>query len=208
VRGSGALPTGTARAPIEPASSAGGNRLSTAPQADGSDGTASAQAAIDPTSESRSITDDVAAPLEAARAQELLPLLEASEEPIPSASGEAREVTGGPVPAAPSSGTAVDREQPMAPATTVAVKPAVSSGDQSISAATTPVPPAGRFAVHIALVRNAADAAGEWQRLARRYSSLADLPAQTPRPVEVSGKGTFYRVLGGEFATRPCRQTG
>jgi cytoskeleton protein RodZ len=202
VGGSGAPPAGAARTPIKPAPSAGSDRLSTAPQANDSYGTVSAQAAVDPASQGRSITDDVAAPLEAARARELLPLLEASEEPIPSASGEAREVTGGPVPAAPSSGTAVDREQPMAPATTVAVKPAVSSGDQSISAATTPVPPAGRFAVHVALVRNAADAAGEWQRLARRYSSLADLPVQTPRPVEVSGKGTFYRVLGGEFTTR------
>jgi SPOR domain len=206
VGGSGALPTGTAHTPIEPALSAGGNRLSTVPQADGSYGTASAQAAIDPPSEGRSVTEDVAASSEAARAREPLPLLEASEEPIPSASvgnhGEALEVTGGPVPAAATSGTAIDREQPMAPVTTVAIKPVVSSGDQSSAAATTLVPPAGRFAVHVALVRNAADASGEWQRLARRYSSLASLTAQTPRPVEVSDKGTFYRVLGGEFATR------
>ena len=132
-------------------------------------------------------------------------MLEASEEPIPSASGEAREVTGGPVPAAPLSGTAVDREQPMAPATTVAVKPAVSSGDQNISAATTPVPPAGRFAVHVALVRNAADAAGEWQRLARRYSSLADLPAQTPRLVELAARAPSTESLGVSSPPGPRR---
>jgi hypothetical protein len=90
----------------------------------------------------------------------------------------------------------------MAPATTAAVELTVLSAGQSSSAATTPVPPAGRFTVHVALVRNAADASGEWQRLARRYSSLASLAPQPARPVEVSGKGTFYRVLGGEFATR------
>ncbi len=204
--GSDVLPTGTARAPIKPALSGGSDRLSTTTQVDGSYGAASVQAAVDPASEGRSITDDVAVPPEGAGAREAIPLLEASEEPAPSASvgsyGEAREVTRDLAAAAPSGGAATDHERTMAPATTAAVELTVLSAGQSSSAATTPVPPAGRFTVHVALVRNAADASGEWQRLARLYSSLASLAPQPARPVEVSGKGTFYRVLGGEFATR------
>ena len=203
---SDALPTGTARAPIKPAPSAGSDRLSTVLQTDGSYGTTSAQAAVGPASAGRSAFDDVAVQPEAARAGEPISLLEASEEPIPSASirsrGERREVAGDPAPAAPSDGIAADHKRTMAPVTTAAIEPAVSSGNQSSSAATALVPPAERFTVHVALVRNAADAPGEWQRLVRRYSSLASLTPQSPRPVEVSGKGTFYRVLGGEFATR------
>jgi cell division septation protein DedD len=63
-------------------------------------------------------------------------------------------------------------------------------------------PPAARFAVHVASVRDPADAPGEWRRLARRSQPLAGLEPQAPSTAEVPGKGTFHRVLGGAFATR------
>jgi hypothetical protein len=61
--------------------------------------------------------------------------------------------------------------------------------------------PAARFTILVASVRDPAAVAGEWRRLARLHASLAGLELQPPRAIEVPGKGTFYRVLGGAFAT-------
>jgi tetratricopeptide (TPR) repeat protein len=58
------------------------------------------------------------------------------------------------------------------------------------------------FAVQVASVRDPAAAPAEWRRLAGRHRSLADLGPRRPRPVDVPGRGRFYRVLGGAFATR------
>ena len=62
--------------------------------------------------------------------------------------------------------------------------------------------PRAQFAIHVASVRALAEVDGEWRRLARRYPSLAGLEPGTPEPVDIPGKGTFYRVIGGAFATR------
>jgi cell division septation protein DedD len=63
----------------------------------------------------------------------------------------------------------------------------------------------GTFVIHVASVSEAARAAGaasEWRRLANIHPSLAGLQSLPPRRVEVPGKGSFYRVLGGPFRTR------
>ncbi len=63
----------------------------------------------------------------------------------------------------------------------------------------------GTFAIHVASVSGAARAAGvasEWRRLANIHPSLAGLQPLPPKAVEVPGKGSFYRVLGGPFRTR------
>ena len=60
----------------------------------------------------------------------------------------------------------------------------------------------GRFAIHVASVRDPAGVAAEWQRLVRLHPSLAGLELQPARVAEIPGKGRFYRVLGGGFATR------
>jgi SPOR domain len=63
----------------------------------------------------------------------------------------------------------------------------------------------GTFAIHVASVSGAAHAAGtasEWRRLTNIHPSLAGLQPLPPRTVEVPGKGSFYRVLGGPFRTR------
>jgi Tfp pilus assembly protein PilF len=74
------------------------------------------------------------------------------------------------------------------------------------SAATAPSPPsvgrgAGRFAIHVASVRDPAAVSKEWQRMAERFPALAGLGLRSPTPVAIPGKGTFYRVAGGAFAT-------
>jgi cytoskeleton protein RodZ len=61
---------------------------------------------------------------------------------------------------------------------------------------------AGRFAVHLASVRDPAVVAGEWRRLAEHHPSLARFEPRPPLLVAIPGKGTFYRVAGGAFATK------
>lgn len=69
-----------------------------------------------------------------------------------------------------------------------------------------PPPPAptggGRFALQLAAVPDAAQVGSEWKRLVARYPSLKGLELQAPQAVEVPGKGTFYRVIAGSFASR------
>jgi hypothetical protein len=52
-------------------------------------------------------------------------------------------------------------------------------------------------------LRNPAGAAEEWRRLRRLHPTLLQgVELRPPRPVEVPGQGTYYRVAGGAFATR------
>jgi hypothetical protein len=69
-------------------------------------------------------------------------------------------------------------------------------------ARTEAAPSAGRYAIYFFSVRPAARISREWRRLVERHPDLAGLELQTARPVEVPGKGTFYAVEAGAFATR------
>jgi cytoskeleton protein RodZ len=98
-----------------------------------------------------------------------------------------------------------------APATTVPpapsaeVRPPEADRPAEPAPAPVPVPPppqAGRFALHLASVRDPGIVAGEWQRLVKLHPSLAGLEPRPPLTVDVPGRGTFYRVVGGAFATR------
>jgi hypothetical protein len=60
---------------------------------------------------------------------------------------------------------------------------------------------AGGFAVQVAAVRDAGEVGSEWRRLVRRFPDLAALELQPAVAVEVKGKGTFYRVIGGPVAS-------
>jgi hypothetical protein len=60
----------------------------------------------------------------------------------------------------------------------------------------------GDFAIQVALVRDPAEGLREWQRLVRHHPALGDLKPRPPRSVGVAGKGIFYGVVGGSFATR------
>jgi hypothetical protein len=98
---------------------------------------------------------------------------------------------------------AVDQQIVWEPAVERPAKPPQTIDPVSASAAKPDVLPwAERIAVHVASVRNPAEARGEWQRLAERYRALAGLEPQAPTEVEVPGKGIFYRVIGGAFTTR------
>jgi cytoskeleton protein RodZ len=95
------------------------------------------------------------------------------------------------------------------PASATAAEPAPSStapptatDNQQAASPPDPAPVAARFALQVAAVRDPASVPSEWRRLKRRYASLAGLELRAPRSVEIPGKGTFYRVYGGAFATR------
>lgn len=100
-------------------------------------------------------------------------------------------------------------EPPVAPVT-LAPKakptPAVTRGADlpalAPAAISRPEPAAGpSFSVQVAAIREAQGAQAELKRLARRYPVLKNLQARAPEKVEVPGKGTFYRVFAGNFAT-------
>jgi hypothetical protein len=60
----------------------------------------------------------------------------------------------------------------------------------------------GRFAIQVAAVLDPTEVPDEWRQLVGRYQVLAGLELQAPTTVTIPGKGTFYRVIGGVFATR------
>ena len=62
--------------------------------------------------------------------------------------------------------------------------------------------PSGVFALQLAAVPEASQVAAEWKRLAGRFSVLKEFDLQPAQAVEIAGKGTFYRVLAGPFASR------
>ena len=64
---------------------------------------------------------------------------------------------------------------------------------------------AGSFAVQLAAVPAASQVAEEWQRLTQ-FPQLGELQLQAPQVVEVTGKGTFYRVLAGPFPTKAAAE--
>ena len=65
---------------------------------------------------------------------------------------------------------------------------------------------AGSFAVQLAAAPAASQVAEEWQRLTVQFPQLGELQLQAPQVVEVTGKGTFYRVLAGPFPTKAAAE--
>ena len=70
--------------------------------------------------------------------------------------------------------------------------------------------PAGRwprgYTIHLASMSSMEAAHLAWGRLVKKYPSLAALQQLPPPTIVVPGKGTFYRVLGGEFPTRAAAE--
>ncbi|MCB1883161.1 MAG: tetratricopeptide repeat protein [Geminicoccaceae bacterium] len=79
---------------------------------------------------------------------------------------------------------------------------AVSSGAPSSAPSSAQDDGLGPYALHLASVRTAADTEGEWRRLAKLHGLRPDLVARPPERVEIAGKGVFYRVLRGAYATK------
>lgn len=86
---------------------------------------------------------------------------------------------------------------------------AAADAEPSPEAAAAPPPaipgaggPGGGFAVHVASVRDPASVPSEWRRLAGLHPALAELRPGPQQAVEIPGKGRFFRVLAGTFATR------
>ncbi len=58
------------------------------------------------------------------------------------------------------------------------------------------------YAIHLASVRGQGAVGAEWQRLAKLYGLPANMDVRPAQRIDVGGKGTFYRVLGGQFASK------
>jgi hypothetical protein len=89
----------------------------------------------------------------------------------------------------------------VAPAAAPEVPPAANPGRTPVTPPQAP-PHEAQAAIHVASVRDPTEVPEEWERLTKRYQVLAGLQPQAPKKVEVPGKGVFYRVIGGTFATR------
>jgi len=63
-------------------------------------------------------------------------------------------------------------------------------------------PGAGGFAIHLTSIRDQAGVAAEWQATVKKHPSLAKLEPRPAQVIEVPGKGIFYRVEAGSFASR------
>lgn len=101
----------------------------------------------------------------------------------------------------PSDPTGARAQEPIAPGRMVA-SGAPRRTKSGADGSAPPAAPVEGFAIHLASVSASAEVPGEWRRLARRFPDLADLRQLAPQAVDGAGKGTFYRVLGGPFATR------
>jgi cytoskeleton protein RodZ len=148
------------------------------------------------------LPEPAAAPIPPVPTSNDLPF-ELSDSDAPLADGGIAENTR---PTEPPVESAADGNDPSAapllePAPTPPITPAAVDNRQ-VAPPPKPVMPAARFALHVASVRDQASVPGEWRRLARQYASLVGMQARAPRRVEVPGKGIFYRVVGGAFATR------
>jgi hypothetical protein len=62
--------------------------------------------------------------------------------------------------------------------------------------------PAGRFAIHLASVRDPVSATEEWWRLRKELALSGNIDQLEPQRVEVADEGVFYRVVAGPFATQ------
>jgi tetratricopeptide (TPR) repeat protein len=109
------------------------------------------------------------------------------------AAGKRPERATAAAPPAPSAGPS----EPPPPRTVAAAEPRPP-------AATKPAPAEakGGYGVQLAAVPEPGQVAGEWKRLSGRFPMLKELELLPPQAVEVPGKGTFYRVIAGSFASR------
>jgi tetratricopeptide (TPR) repeat protein len=70
------------------------------------------------------------------------------------------------------------------------------------SAAQDAVPTRGDFHIHVASVREENAVSEEYARLVRRYPLIGEYPIKPTQKIDVPGRGTYWRVLAGEFSTR------
>ncbi|MEK0083272.1 tetratricopeptide repeat protein [Benzoatithermus flavus] len=94
---------------------------------------------------------------------------------------------------------------PPPPAAGTAPPPAETAAAPAAPPDEKPPPPAagnGAFALQLAAVPDPAQVDAEWKRLKARYPALKELDLRAPQTVEVPGKGTFYRIIAGSFASR------
>lgn len=85
--------------------------------------------------------------------------------------------------------------------------PAAPAAPAEPTPAEPPPRAAGPYLVHLASFRDPALVPVEWERLKARFPNrLRDLELEPPQPVSIPGRGTYYRVSAGSFATRAAAQ--
>jgi hypothetical protein len=89
------------------------------------------------------------------------------------------------------------------------LKPAAGPADepakpqeQRVEVASTPKTAQPRYTVHLASMRSEVEARAEWGQLQARYPAILGDRVLFTREVEISGQGTFVRVLTGLFNDR------
>jgi len=89
----------------------------------------------------------------------------------------------------------------LAPAAGPADEPAKPQ-EQRVEVAATPKTAQPRYTVHLASMRSEVEARAEWGQLQARYPAILGDRVLFTREVEISGQGTFVRVLTGLFNDR------
>lgn len=126
----------------------------------------------------------------------LRPVARPGSTPVPAPNASEPEAASSP------SETAAEAGEGAAPSPEPVAEP-VPEAVEAVAAAPAAKPsqPSG-FAIHLASVRSPGAANEEWARLAAEFDLDPSIDQVLPQRVEVPGKGVFYRVGGGPFATR------
>ncbi len=165
--------------------------------------TASASAGAPPTAaESRPQEAGATRPLVAPPIRSLPPP-SASASPTPA--GKDRALSAGAQPD-PAPATA-SRPAPAAPGPTPAATPAPTTAGSTVATAGGSPAVAGRgFRLHLASGADKARLPAEWARLEAVHPSLRGLELLPAEPVEIAGKGTFWRLVAGRFPSRAAAE--
>lgn len=91
---------------------------------------------------------------------------------------------------------------PAATATSPPVRPPPVAGAKGTPATPTAAPVRGGFRLHLASTTAPERIAGEWTRLKAAHPRLADLELLPPERVQIPGRGVFWRLVAGRFASR------
>jgi cell division septation protein DedD len=133
--------------------------------------------------------------------EELLP---PPEEPV-----DMPEVAEKAEPAVPVVPEKVDPAPKPAPAKAEAAKPVATAAvaaeptpKPAPAATTTAATASGTYVIQLAALQSREAAADSWARLVKKYAKLLAPLTLDVEPVNVPGKGTFYRVRGAAFTTK------
>ena len=129
-----------------------------------------------------------------------------ARKPATAAAPAAREAETTAKPATQTTGSAL---KPPTQDVDTGLKPAAGPADepakpkkQQVQVASTPETAQPQYTVHLASMRSEVEARAEWGQLQARYPAILGDRVLFTREVEISGQGTYVRVLTGLFPDR------